>query len=186
MVDIRQFYFVYQGCAAHHIGIALCEFAVAFLRPVGTPYRLYLVSSERESKFTMVHGYIAAKGIVEVVFQCPFCDAFCIFPPEESFFRNLPWPAIPFPGCRGHCSGILKMSLSPSSPYLPIKVSRFPWPEFPAVESCNAQTYFFIVKKIYVRFLTVSAENHGFLAVWMVYSFMIVKCFFKIHSQTCR
>src|SRR5258706_6374950 len=51
--DLR---FTDQRTGADHIGIALIKFAVApFLRPVGTPYRLDLVTLER--KCNIMAGY---------------------------------------------------------------------------------------------------------------------------------
>ena len=73
MIDVAQLHFIYQVRTSNHISITLCKLTIAaFLRPVCTPHRLYLVTSVRECKSSMIHGNMPCKRNGEVIFQRPF------------------------------------------------------------------------------------------------------------------
>ena len=61
--NLHQLHFVEQRIAAHNIDIALVKFAVtAFLRAIGTPNRLNLVTFKRERNVVAVLHHEAGKG----------------------------------------------------------------------------------------------------------------------------
>ena len=65
-----KFHLVEQAVRAHHIGITLIEFAItAFLRTVGSPHGLYLITAEGKRKFLAVLHHIAGEGHGQVVAQ---------------------------------------------------------------------------------------------------------------------
>ena len=68
--NLQQFHFVHQRVAAHHVGVTLVEFAItAFLRTVGSPNRLNLITFEGESDIVAMHHHIAGKRNGQVVTQ---------------------------------------------------------------------------------------------------------------------
>ncbi len=71
LVDkLQQLDLAQQRVGTHHVGVALVELAVAaFLRAVGTPYRLYLTALERHGQLGAVHHHEACKGYGQVVTQ---------------------------------------------------------------------------------------------------------------------
>ena len=66
--NLDQFDFVHQRIGTYHISVTLIKFAVtSFLRTVSTPYRLYLVTLERESDIiTVLHTINGTKGTGQV------------------------------------------------------------------------------------------------------------------------
>ena len=68
--DLHQFHFIHQRVAAHYVGVALVEFAIApLLRAVGAPYGLDLVALEGENQLLAVHDHVAREGNGQVVAQ---------------------------------------------------------------------------------------------------------------------
>ena len=74
--DLHQFELIKQRVAADDIHIALKELPVSpLLRSVGTPYRLYLVSPEREGDLIAVLYHISCERNGEVIPETLFADA---------------------------------------------------------------------------------------------------------------
>ena len=73
--DLDQFHFVDQTPAADDVYVALIELPVTtFLRTVGPPYGLNLVTTERKGNLALVLHDIARKGYRQVVAQSLFAD----------------------------------------------------------------------------------------------------------------
>ncbi len=65
---LDEFEFTQQAPCPDDVHVALVELPVApLLRPVGTPYRLYLIAPERECYFGLVLNHIAGEGNRQVV-----------------------------------------------------------------------------------------------------------------------
>src|SRR5947208_11914754 len=93
-MNVCKFYFIDQGIAAYYIRIALIKLTVSsFLGPVGSPHWLYLVSFEGKTEMAVVHGHIPGKWNGEIIFQCSFCNGFCVLPLQNVFklFSHLPF-----------------------------------------------------------------------------------------------
>ena len=68
--DLNQLQFADQAVTADHIHVALVELAIAaFLRTVGTPYRLDLETLERETDFFAVLHYVPCERNGQVISQ---------------------------------------------------------------------------------------------------------------------
>ena len=68
--NLHQLHLIQQGITAYHIGIALIELTIAsFLRTVGAPHGLYLITFERKSYFIAVHHHVAGKRYCKVIAQ---------------------------------------------------------------------------------------------------------------------
>ena len=66
--DLDEFQFAQQAAAADDIYVALVEFTVAtFLRSVGTPYGLYLITAERECYLALVLHDVTSQRYRKVV-----------------------------------------------------------------------------------------------------------------------
>ena len=68
--NLHQLHLIQERVGAHDVTIELPELTVtAFLWTVCTPYRLHLVTFERQLEFFAVHHHITGKGHSEVVTQ---------------------------------------------------------------------------------------------------------------------
>ncbi len=68
--NLHQFHFVQQGITAYHVSVALIELTITpFLRTVGAPHGLYLITLEGESDFIAMHHHVAGKRHCEVIAQ---------------------------------------------------------------------------------------------------------------------
>ena len=73
VVELYELHFLPQAGTTHHIGIALIKLSeTSFLRTVGTPYRLNLITFKGESQFILVLYYIACKRNCKVITECFF------------------------------------------------------------------------------------------------------------------
>ena len=76
--NLQQLYFVDQRVRAYDVGIALIKLAVAtLLRPVGTPYGLYLETFEGHLQLVAVLHYKPGKRHREVVAQATVAQLCC-------------------------------------------------------------------------------------------------------------
>ena len=117
----QQFYLIEERIGAHHVGITLEKLAVtALLRTVGPPHGLYLIAFEGKRELVAVHHHETGKGHCQVIAQ-PFLAKFRrqdseiarVNSSSERSARKSPE------------FSTLKSNLSPSSPYLPMRVERF-------------------------------------------------------------
>src|SRR6056297_2606729 len=68
ILQLDKFQFLKQRIGTHNIGITLIKLTeTSFLRTVGTPHRLNLISLERKIYLVLVHYHITGKGHSKVV-----------------------------------------------------------------------------------------------------------------------
>ena len=76
--DLHQFHLAEQRVASHHIGITLIELAIAsFLRTVGSPNGLNLITTERQSQFLTMLNDITGEGNSQIVSETLFAKLGC-------------------------------------------------------------------------------------------------------------
>src|SRR5690606_35548367 len=73
--NLNQLHFIEQTVTTNNINVALVKLAVtSLLRPVSTPYRLYLITLEREGDLALVLYHKTGKGNCQVIAQTLLTD----------------------------------------------------------------------------------------------------------------